>query len=208
MIRGRMHTDPARPRTFLDFFGLGARGFCMGAADVVPGVSGGTMAFILGIYEELIDSFRAFARRPFLTALFRFQLREAAAAVNLSFLLSVGIGILTAILTLAKGIEWLLEHEPVLIWSFFFGLVLASVVTVAARIKRWTILLWIALIAGTVARGQLEVALYDVGVADFAGQSPRSLHEPVSIEMVLSEGFLNGSGEFGQLFFERHWPAG
>ncbi|HUP45568.1 MAG TPA: DUF368 domain-containing protein [Thermoanaerobaculia bacterium] len=145
-----MHTDPARPRKPLDYAGLVARGVCMGAADVVPGVSGGTMAFILGIYEELIDSIRAFARPPFLKALSRFRLKEAAAAVNLPFLIAVGSGILAAILTLARGIEWLLEHQPVLIWSFFFGLVLASVVTVARRIQRWRVSLWIALIAGTV----------------------------------------------------------
>jgi putative membrane protein len=150
MIPGRMRIEPEKPRKPADYAGLAARGMCMGAADVVPGVSGGTMAFILGIYEELIDSIRAFARPPFIKALMGFRLREAAAAVHLPFLLAVGAGIVTAILTLAKGIEWLLEHQPVLIWSFFFGLVLASVVTVARRIRRWTVALWLALIAGTV----------------------------------------------------------
>ena len=165
MIRGRMDTEPnahehshatdveasaGRRRTPAEYVGLAARGFCMGAADVVPGVSGGTMAFILGIYEELIESIRSFAQPPFVKALARLRIREAAAAVNLPFLLAVGAGIIGAILTLAKGIEWLLEHQPVLIWSFFFGLVLASVVTVARRVDRWPVRLWVALLAGTV----------------------------------------------------------
>ena len=139
-----------RRRTPAEYLGLVARGFCMGAADVVPGVSGGTMAFILGIYEELIESIRSVAQRPFLRALTRFRIREAAAAINLPFLLAVLAGIFAAILTLAKGIEWLLEHQPVLIWSFFFGLVLASVVAVARTIARWTPGLWMALLGGTV----------------------------------------------------------
>ena len=163
MMPGRMRTEPhgpdradaaaasaGRSRTPAEYFGLVARGFCMGAADVVPGVSGGTMAFILGIYEELIESIRSVAQRPFIRALMRFRIREAAAAINLPFLIAVLVGVFSAILTLAKGIEWLLEHQPVLIWSFFFGLVLASVVAVARTIPRWTAGLWMALLAGTV----------------------------------------------------------
>ena len=145
-----VQTSASRHRTPAEYLGLTARGVCMGAADVVPGVSGGTMAFILGIYEELIESIRAFARPPFLRALTRFRIREAVQAVNLPFLIAVLAGILGAILTLAKGIEWLLEHEPVLIWSFFFGLVLASVVTVARRVQRWNAPLWVSLVAGTI----------------------------------------------------------
>ncbi|HUP47187.1 MAG TPA: DUF368 domain-containing protein [Thermoanaerobaculia bacterium] len=145
-----VQASAARRRTPAEYAGLAARGFCMGAADVVPGVSGGTMAFILGIYEELIESIRSFARVPFLKALARCRLREAALAVNLPFLLAVLIGIFAAILTLAKGIEWLLDHRPVLIWGFFFGLVLASVVTVGRRVERWRLSLWSALAGGTV----------------------------------------------------------
>ncbi|HVS32071.1 MAG TPA: DUF368 domain-containing protein [Thermoanaerobaculia bacterium] len=138
----------ARKRTPVEYASLFARGCCMGAADVVPGVSGGTMAFILGIYEELIESIRSFAQPRFVKALVTLRLREAAAAVNLPFLLAVGAGILTAILSLAKGIEWLLVHRPVLVWSFFFGLVLASVFSVAQRVMRWSLTLWISALAG------------------------------------------------------------
>ena len=139
-----------RRRTPAEYFGLYVRGFCMGAADVVPGVSGGTMAFILGIYEELIESIREVGQRPFLRALSRFRIREVFQIVNWKFLLAVLLGIASAVLTLARGLEWLLHNRPTLVWSFFFGLVFASVIAVARRIRRWTPALWAALVAGTV----------------------------------------------------------
>ncbi len=132
-------------RTLNDYLGLLARGFAMGSADVVPGVSGGTMAFILGIYEELIFSIRALARKDFWQALLKFQLKEAFEAINLYFLIAVGSGIILAFLSLAKGLKWMLDHQPLLLWSFFFGLVVASVITVARRIKQWTLGLVLAL---------------------------------------------------------------
>ena len=133
-----------------DYAGLLARGYAMGSADVVPGVSGGTMAFILGIYEELIFSIRAVGRKDFWNALLHFRIREALLAINLPFLLAVGTGIILAFLSLAKGLEWMLENKPVLIWSFFFGLVLASVITVARRVKKWGVVLAAALMLAAV----------------------------------------------------------
>ncbi len=133
------------PRAYL---GLIARGFLMGSADVVPGVSGGTMAFILGIYEELIGSIRAVGRPEFLRPLFTLRWGRALNALNWPFLLAVVSGIALAVLSLARGLEWLLIHQPVLLWSFFFGLVLGSVLTVSQRITRWRLPLWLALIAG------------------------------------------------------------
>lgn len=123
----------------------------MGSADVVPGVSGGTMAFILGIYEELIESIRTIARPQFLQPLFRGRIGEAWRAVNGSFLVSILAGVFAAILTLARTIEWLLENRPVAVWSFFFGLVLASVLTVARRIERWRPGLVVSAAIGAVA---------------------------------------------------------
>ena len=139
-----------RSRTPVEYAGLVARGFVMGSADVVPGVSGGTMAFILGIYEELINSIRAAARPPFWKALIGLRIAEALKAVNAGFLIALFAGILLAILSLAKGLEWLLENQPVYLWSFFFGLVLASVWTVSKRIPRWSPLLAGALLVGAV----------------------------------------------------------
>lgn len=118
----------------------------MGAADVVPGVSGGTMAFILGIYEELIRAIRAFDLK-FVRLLASFKVKDALENTPWRFLLAVGVGILTAIFSLAGIITWLLNNQPVLIWSFFFGLILASAVTVSKRFKKRTAaaLLWIFL---------------------------------------------------------------
>lgn len=148
LARGEL--SATRRRSPAEYAGLVARGFCMGAADVVPGVSGGTMAFILGIYEELIQSIREFGQPPFLRAVTRFRVREVFTIVNWKFLLAVLSGIALAVLTLARLLEWLLEHRPTLIWSFFFGLVLASVVAVSRRVDRWRLPLWIALLLGTV----------------------------------------------------------
>ncbi|MEW5736582.1 MAG: DUF368 domain-containing protein [Thermodesulfobacteriota bacterium] len=128
---------------------VGLRGFCMGSADVVPGVSGGTIAFILGIYEELIASIRSFDP-AFVRLVLGGKIKEAARHVNLVFLVSLALGIFTAIFTLAKGLSWLLDNRPVLIWSFFFGLVAASVFTVSRRVKLWTPGAWVCLVLGTV----------------------------------------------------------
>ncbi len=140
----------APARTLKDYFGLFLRGFAMGSADVVPGVSGGTIAFISGIYEELIDSIRMVGQPEFLRAVFSLNFRKVFQLLNWKFLLTVVVGIGTAVLTLAKGIEWLLHNQPILIWSFFFGLVVASVVTVSAKIKQWTLPLVGATALGTI----------------------------------------------------------
>lgn len=109
----------------------------MGAADVVPGVSGGTMAFILGIYEELIEAIHA-VNVSFVRRLLSFRFREAFEDFPYWFLISVGIGIGGAIFSLAKSLNWALQNHPVLIWSFFFGLVLASVLAVRRRVMAWS----------------------------------------------------------------------
>jgi putative membrane protein len=119
------------------YIGLTMKGFCMGAADVVPGVSGGTMAFILGIYEELIKSIKSFDL-SFLRLLFSLRVKDALDHASWQFLLAIGLGILTAIFTLARILAWLLQNQPVLIWSFFFGLIVASVFTVSKHLGKWT----------------------------------------------------------------------
>ncbi len=123
------------------------KGCAMGAADVVPGVSGGTIAFITGIYEELIDSIRRIDLRA--VKLF-FTLRWGAfwKQINGSFLLAVVGGIAVSVFSLAKLMTWLLEHHPIYIWSFFFGLIIASSVLVAREIKHWNIGSVLALTAG------------------------------------------------------------
>lgn len=140
----------AKRRSLNGYLGVLLRGFAMGSADVVPGVSGGTIAFITGIYEELLDSIRMVGQPKFIRAVLGLRVAEAFRLINFPFLVALLIGIATAIITLAPGIEWLMANQPVLLWSFFLGLVLASVVTVSRKIPRWTPLLWLALIAGTV----------------------------------------------------------
>lgn len=124
-------------------------GLTMGAADVVPGVSGGTMAFIMGIYEELVDALKTFNWR-LLLMLLRLRFREAVAAVPWRFLVVLGAGIAAAVLVLAGPVGWLLDHHPAPLFAFFLGLVLASIVTVAARL-RWSVTAVLCLLLGTMA---------------------------------------------------------
>jgi putative membrane protein len=109
----------------------------MGASDVVPGVSGGTMAFILGIYKELIESIRSFDL-VFFKLLFSLKLGDAFNYVSWRFLVAVGSGILMAIFSLDRVLSWLLQNRPILIWSFFFGLIVASLFTVSRHLKEYS----------------------------------------------------------------------
>jgi putative membrane protein len=132
-------------RRFLDYLVIIFKGIAMGAADVVPGVSGGTIAFISGIYEELIESidkvslevFKVWKKEGF---------KSAWTSINGGFLLALFSGIAISILSLAKLIKWLLHNEAVLLWSFFFGLVLASILYIAKQIKRWSMKIIIAIL--------------------------------------------------------------
>ena len=137
-----------KKRTIKEYFGIFLRGAAMGASDIVPGVSGGTIAFIFGIYEELIESIRKFGDRDFLEAAIRFRIKKLLALMNWEFLLALGLGILAAIFTLSHYLEWLLVNKPVYLWSFFFGLVVSSIFTVGKRIPSWTSSLWGMLMFG------------------------------------------------------------
>ncbi|WP_346839396.1 DUF368 domain-containing protein [Microbulbifer sp. SAOS-129_SWC] len=119
------------------YWGVALRGMAMGAADVVPGVSGGTIAFITGIYQELLDSLSRLG--PHCITVLR---REGIAAtwryINGSFLLALFSGILLSVFSLARVIGLLLQTYPILVWSFFFGLILASAVPIVRHIPRWS----------------------------------------------------------------------
>lgn len=119
----------------------------MGAADVVPGVSGGTIAFITGIYEELVYSIKSInleAIKLFFTGKWKSFWKH----INGNFLLAVFAGIFISVLSLAKVLEYLLEHQPVLIWAFFFGLILASSYVVSRKITKWEYAKIVALVGG------------------------------------------------------------
>lgn len=137
-------------RSPLAMLGIFVRGVAMGAADIVPGVSGGTMAFIFGIYEELINSIKTIGQRNFLDAVLHLRLREAFSLINWTFLIPLGLGVVAAIFALSGLLEYFLTHQPVYLWSFFFGLIIASVIVIAGRIKRWSIGLVAAVLLGTV----------------------------------------------------------
>ena len=131
-------------RTIKDYSVLTLKGMAMGAADVIPGVSGGTIAFITGIYEELINSIKSINLTAF-QLFFTGKFAEFWKAINGTFLVSVVLGIGISIFSLAKGMKFLLDHYPILVWSFFFGLIVASAIYVARSIKKWN--------AGTVISG-------------------------------------------------------
>ncbi|HOP46936.1 MAG TPA: DUF368 domain-containing protein [Desulfobacteraceae bacterium] len=140
-------TGKLKNRSLFGYFILWVKGFCMGAADVVPGVSGGTMAFILGIYDELISSIRSFDLKG-LRLLMGLKMRQLLEHISWEFLLALGLGILTAIFSLARVLSWLLDNRPVLVWSFFVGLILASAISISRRIEKWRSGTWICLFAG------------------------------------------------------------
>ena len=121
-------------RSPLDYLILALKGMAMGAADVVPGVSGGTIAFISGIYEELIATLNNI-NFSLLIQLNNEGLKSTWKTANGSFLLALLSGVFVSVISLAKGVEWLLEHHPILLWSFFFGLVFASIIYVGKQIK-------------------------------------------------------------------------
>ena len=129
----------------------------MGAADVVPGVSGGTIAFISGIYQELIDSINN-VNLSVLKTLKKEGLKAAWQQVNGSFLLALLTGIGISILTFSKVITHLLEKQPILVWSFFFGLIIASIALIWKETSNWKIVDILALIIGIALSYYITIA--------------------------------------------------
>lgn len=127
--------------------GLALKGAAMGAANVIPGVSGGTIAFITGIYEELINSIKSFDLEALQLAL-KFKLKEFAAHTNLNFLISVGIGVVVSIVSLAKLLEYLFTSHETLTMAFFFGLIVSSIYLVGKQIDKWNPVAIVMLLIG------------------------------------------------------------
>ena len=134
-------------RKLFDYVLITLKGIAMGAADVVPGVSGGTIAFISGIYEELISSINNINLDLFKT-LKKEGFKTAWKQLNGNFLVALFLGIFISLFSLAKFLSWLLENEPILLWSFFFGLVTASIFLVGKEIKKWNFISVIVLLLG------------------------------------------------------------
>ena len=125
------------------------KGVAMGGADVVPGVSGGTIAFITGIYEEFLETLSGLN-----LGLLKTLRKEGFSAfwkkLNGGFLLTLFVGIFTSLISLAVCVEYILEHYPILLWSFFFGLIVASVWLMGKQVSKWDLSTILSLIIGTV----------------------------------------------------------
>jgi len=140
-----------------DFVLLYLKGMAMGAADVVPGVSGGTIAFIVGIYEELLETIKGVN----LSALKTLKSEGIVATwkqLNANFIVVLLAGIFTSVISLAKGITYLLDNHPVLLWAFFFGLIIASTVIIAKYIKEWNVKTVAALVIGAAVAYYITIA--------------------------------------------------
>ena len=124
------------------------KGMCMGAADVIPGVSGGTIAFLMGIYSRLIGAINSI-NKDNLKLLFRFRIKDFFTAIDGAFLCSLFAGILISFFSLAKLMTYLLEYHPIPLWSFFFGLILASIIIIIKDLDGFKLRNILAFIAGT-----------------------------------------------------------
>ena len=124
------------------------KGALMGAANVIPGVSGGTMALLTGIFERLIDTIKSFDLKAVKLAC-GFKIKELLEHIDIKFLSAIGIGVIASILTFARLLEYLFEHHALYVWSFFFGLILASVYFVSKKISRASLSVIILYALGT-----------------------------------------------------------
>ena len=148
------------------FAELAAYGFSMGTANVIPGVSGGTMALIHGIYEDLVDAINS-ADATFIKDFITFRWKSAFERLHWRFLLPLGIGVALAVVSLARVIPYLLEHHRPPVTAFFLGLILASTGTIAREIPRWT--------TGTTLAGLAAAGLSFWVVGLIPLQTPNSL---------------------------------
>ncbi|KXI29630.1 DUF368 domain-containing protein [Paraglaciecola hydrolytica] len=137
-------------RNLKQYAGIAARGMLMGAADAVPGVSGGTIAFMTGIYEELIFSLKQCGPSA-VKMLFSQGLKAAWQYINGTFLVALFSGVLLSLLSLSRLIIFLLDHYPNLLWAFFFGLILAGVWSVLRHIEKWSLAVVGAFILGVIS---------------------------------------------------------
>lgn len=135
------------PDSFKKAAVLSLKGLCMGSADVIPGVSGGTIALITGIYEDLIRSLKSFDS-TMVRKLLKFDLKGALTRIHIRFLLALFAGISIAIISLARLMNFLIHHYPVFTWSLFFGLIAASILVVGRQVASWKLRTGISLALG------------------------------------------------------------
>ncbi|MBR2196090.1 MAG: DUF368 domain-containing protein [Salinivirgaceae bacterium] len=132
------------------------KGFAMGVANVIPGVSGGTIALLTGIFERLINALKSFDVEA-VRLLLKFKFREFAQHVDFGFLLSVFVGVGVSIISVAKLLEFLFQSYPVYVWSFFFGLILVSVWFVGKSIGKIDVAAAVSFVVGAAVAFGLSV---------------------------------------------------
>lgn len=136
-------------KSILNYLMVTVKGICMGAADVIPGVSGGTIAFMTGIYDKLVGSISSINAHA-VKLLFTGKIKQFWQQINGNFLLSLVAGILISILSLAKLMQYLLDYHPIQTWAFFFGLIVASSIFILKGIKGWKTMDFIQLAIGII----------------------------------------------------------
>jgi len=175
------------------------KGMAMGAADVVPGVSGGTIAFITGIYDTLLESIRRV--NPSLIGIWRKNgFKAAFEHINGTFLILLLSGILTSIFTLARFITWMLHTHPIPLWSFFFGLIIVSVNHMFKQVGQWKANRFLSLVAGA-------VFAYGITVLHPLTLEPTSLNILIAGSIAICAMILPGiSGSFILLILGMYTP--
>ena len=175
------------------------KGMAMGAADVVPGVSGGTIAFITGIYDTLLESIRRV--NPSLIGIWRKDgFKAAFDHINGTFLILLLSGILTSIFTLARLITWMLHTHPIPLWSFFFGLIIVSVNHMFKQIEYWRISRFISVLSGA-------CFAYGITVLHPLNLEPTSLNILIAGSIAICAMILPGiSGSFILLLLGMYGP--
>jgi len=162
-----MVSDQEKPasRTLLGYLGVAVRGFAMGSLEIVPGVSGGTLALILGLYEELVNSIRGMLNREAIGLLLRFKIKQALELLPWKFLVALASGVLLAAFTMSHLLKWVLETHPALLWATFFGLIAAAILAISKRVQSWSVSSVVAVVVGAIAT-YLFVGLVPVQTPD------------------------------------------
>ena len=131
--RTAIGTTPG-PRSRKEYGALYVKGVCMGIADLIPGVSGGTIALVSGIYRPLLDAIQSLNEKA-LFKLLTFQFKAACQEIHIRFIITLGLGILTSLFVFVRAMHYLLLHQAIFIWSFFFGLIVASIPSLGKRLE-------------------------------------------------------------------------
>lgn len=152
------------PQSFYQIFILWLKGFCMGTADIVPGVSGGTVALVTGIYHDLLQAIQSINIKSILL-IFQFKWKQFLLETHIKFLFILLLGIGIAIISMAQIIHFFLNYYPVFTWSLFFGLISGSIILLSREIKNWFGLGGLFCVLGTIM-GFLLVNLIPVSLPD------------------------------------------